>query len=93
MIKKLEDEVNEHKNAINSQIKEKSEYEEKYQTSKALVTKLETLLRDKSEFQKLETIVAQLHSMIVFKSTTHLTSDDKQLVKEIFGIKVDEAQS
>ena len=43
------------------------------------------MLKDKEEFRKLEDIVNQIQSTLVFKSQNHLNDQDKQLITELFG--------
>ena len=72
---------------INKLIIEKCEIEQKYQDHKVLLTKIKGMLKQKEEFRKLEDLVNKIQSALVLKSTSNFTDLDKQIIRELFGIK------
>lgn len=46
------------------------------------------MIRDKKEFQQLEDLVQQIYSVLMLKSASHFSDDEKALVKELFGSRI-----
>jgi hypothetical protein len=55
-----------------------------------LLTHIEGMMKEKSEFQRLEDLVTQVYSFIMINKSGvkgQFSEDDKLLIRELFGIK------
>lgn len=57
-----------------------------------ILNKVEGALKDKKEFQKLEDLVQQLQSSLMFKSQSHFSDPEKRLIRELFGMQPGESE-
>ena len=83
----MRSEVDKLKEEVKFEVSSKVELEGKYQRELAMVAQLEGTLKDSQGFQRVETIVEKLHSMIALKSCVALSDADKDLIHQLFQIK------
>ncbi|CDW72136.1 UNKNOWN [Stylonychia lemnae] len=82
-----EEEIKRAKDEINQLISDKVETENELSNKNAILQKLEGALKDKKEFQKLEDLVQQLQSTLMFKSHHNFSDNERMLIRELFGVQ------
>lgn len=76
--------------SINQLIQEKCAIEQLYQDTRLVLTRVEGILKERSEYHRLEELVNQLQAFVMINKSgvkRQFSDDDKLLIRELFGIQ------